>query len=137
MVIFVLLHLFNALCFRAKKIVGSPPVLPLASLLNVKAAVVLGRSKREIPIQQSMTQSLKLLFHTDVLMTFEIKKRAKGYDFRQCTLQLQGKKWLQRSLSIPGNGSLAHGISQRTLSSAQASGAVPAPLTEVIHPALS
>ena len=75
MVIFVLLHLFNALCFRAKKIVGSPPVLPLASLLNVKAAVVLGRSKREIPIQQSMTQSLKLLFHTDVLMTFEIKKK--------------------------------------------------------------
>ena len=77
MVIFVLLHLFNALCFRAKKIVGSPPVLPLASLLNVKAAVVLGRSKREIPIQQSMTQSLELLFHTDVLMIFEIKKKKK------------------------------------------------------------
>lgn len=75
MVIFVLLHLFNALRFRAKKIVGSPPVLPLASLLTVKAAVVLGRSKREIPIQQRMTQSLKLLFHTDVLMTFEIKKK--------------------------------------------------------------
>lgn len=75
MVIFVLLHLFNALHFRAKKIVGSPPVLPLASLLSVKAAVVLGRSKREIPIQQRMTQSLKLLFHTDVLMTFEIKKK--------------------------------------------------------------
>lgn len=75
MVIFVLLHLFNALHFRAKKIVGSPPVLPFASLLSVKAAVVLGRSKREIPIQQRMTQSLKLLFHTDVLMTFEIKKK--------------------------------------------------------------
>ena len=85
MVIFVLLCLFNALCFRAKKIVGvagvggvPEPACPTpASLLNVKAAVVPGRSKREIPSQQSMTQSLKLPFHTDVLMTFEIKQTTK------------------------------------------------------------
>lgn len=48
-----------------------------ASLLNVKAAAVPGRSKRETPSQQSMTQSLKLPLHTDVLMTFEIKQTTK------------------------------------------------------------